>query len=63
MTVPSPAQMRKFLVAFVAFVANLVAQGVLPESVSPYVTAVLAALAAVGVFVVPNAKPEDPEGV
>lgn len=55
MSRPTAAQMRKFLIALVAFAANLVAQGILPDAATGYVTAVIAALAAIGVFVVPNA--------
>lgn len=59
MTMPTTAQMRKFLVALVAFVAQLVSLGVLPDAAKPYVTALIAALAAVGVFVIPNADDDE----
>lgn len=62
----TPAEIRKALVAFVAFLTQLVALGALPEAAKPYAVAVIAALAAVGVYVVPNAVPapevEDVEG-
>lgn len=50
----SPAETRKALVAFVAFVTQLVALGALPDALVPYAVAIVSALAAVGVYVVPN---------
>lgn len=54
---PTPAQMRKGIVAAVALVLQLIALGVIPEDVQPYVSAVIAALTAIGVYVVPNEQP------
>lgn len=59
MKLPTAAEARKALVVLVAFVAQLVSLGVLPGSVEPYVAAVVTALAAVGVYVVPNASKAD----
>ena len=51
---PTPAQMRKFLVVLIAFVAQLVQMNVLPAQYVPYAVAFISALAAVGVYAVPN---------
>lgn len=54
---------RKAVVAVIGFASSLVSMGVLHGSVEHVVTAAIAALAAVGVYAVPNATPATEGGV
>lgn len=45
---------NKFIVAAVGTVANLLAAGLIPDQYVPYAVAVVSALTAAGVYVVPN---------
>lgn len=47
----------KFLAALAAFAGVLVAQGVLPPHIAPYVTGLVSAIGALGVYLTPNAAP------
>lgn len=56
--VPSPAEVRKALVAAATFAANLVASGVLDGTAALVVMALISALGVYGVYQATNADPE-----
>lgn len=56
----SLAKVRKAVVAVAGAAAQLVALGLVPAAYLPYVSAGLAVLAAIGVYVVPNSTPVAP---
>jgi hypothetical protein len=50
---------NKFWVALGAFIAQVVQLNVIPEPYIPWVTAIIAALTALGVYQIPNIWPAD----